>query len=214
MVIGMILAAGGVTSVNLELQKWAAIISKAASDMVAGVIEGLADRHKNIQIRLREYTGKFAQLFDIYAQLELLNPDVQTFKILDRSDNPERRTSAEARDLEKIIMIHALDLLYFWLYQPRARTALRQFLHTLGRRRTPHSGQQPVYFAAAPRDLPAFYRRNPGRQLPPPPVFLFIPLRGLPERRQTPDFRRTAGRFGSPGPGGYSHCAGHSGCGP
>ncbi|MEJ2164888.1 MAG: hypothetical protein P8X90_05125, partial [Desulfobacterales bacterium] len=129
--IGMILSAGGVTSVNLELQKWAAIISKAASDMVAGVIEGLADRHNNIQMRLREYTGKFAQLFDIYAQLELLNPDVQTFKILDRSDNPERRTSAEARDLEKIIMIHALDLLYFWLYQPRARTALRQFLRTL-----------------------------------------------------------------------------------
>ncbi|MEJ2170347.1 MAG: hypothetical protein P8X90_33015, partial [Desulfobacterales bacterium] len=131
MVIGMILSAAGVVGVNLELQKWAAIISKAASDMVAGVIEGLADRHKNIQSRLREYTGKFSQLFDIYAQLELLNPDVQTFKILDRSANPERHTSAEARDLEKIIMIHALDLLYFWLYQPRARTALRQFLRTL-----------------------------------------------------------------------------------
>ena len=131
MVIGMILAAGGVAGVDLELQKWAAIISKAASDMVAGVIEGLADRHKNIQNRLREYTGKFAQLFDIYAQLELLYPDVRTFRILDRPDNPQRRTSAEARDLEKIIMIHALDLLYFWLYQPRSRTALRQFLHTL-----------------------------------------------------------------------------------
>jgi hypothetical protein len=130
-VIGMILAAGGVAGVDLELQKWAAIISKAASDMVAGVIEGLADRHKNIQNRLREYKSKFAQLFDIYAQLELLYPDVRAFSILDRSDNPKRRTSAEGRDLEKIIMIHALDLLYFWLYQPRSRTALRQFLHTL-----------------------------------------------------------------------------------
>ena len=131
MATGMILSAGGVPGVNLVLQKWAAIISKAASDMVAGVIEGLADRHKNIQNRLREYKGKFAQLFDIYAQLELLYPDVRTFKILDRFDNPKRRTSAEARDLEKIIMVHALDLLYFWLYQPRSRTALRQFLHTL-----------------------------------------------------------------------------------
>jgi hypothetical protein len=131
MAIGMILAAGGVAGVDLELQKWAAIISKAASDMVAGVIEGLADRHKNIQNRLREYTSKFAQLFDIYAQLELLYPDVRTFRILDRPDNSQSRTSAEARDLEKIIMIHALDLLYFWLYQPRSRTALRQFLHTL-----------------------------------------------------------------------------------
>jgi hypothetical protein len=28
-------------------------------------------------------------------------------------------------------MVHALDLLYFWMYQPRSRTALRQFLQTL-----------------------------------------------------------------------------------
>ena len=42
-----------------------------------------------------------------------------------------RKASAEARDLEKIIMVHALDLLYFWMYQPRARTALRQFVQTL-----------------------------------------------------------------------------------
>jgi len=131
MVIGSILAAAGVAAVTAVLQNWAAIISKAASDVVAGIIEGLADRHKNIQARLREYTTKFAQLFDIYAQLELLYPEVQTFKILDYSADPGYRVSAEARDLEKIIMVHALDLLYFWMYQPRARMALRQFLVTL-----------------------------------------------------------------------------------
>jgi hypothetical protein len=131
MVIGSILAAAGVAAVTAVLQNWAAIISKAASDVVAGIIEGLADRHKNIQARLREYTTKFAQLFDIYAQLELLYPEVQTFKILDYSADPGYRVSPEARDLEKIIMVHALDLLYFWMYQPRARMALRQFLVTL-----------------------------------------------------------------------------------
>jgi hypothetical protein len=131
MVIGSILGAAGVAGGNLVLQKWAAIISKTASDVVASIIEGLADRHKNIQARLREYTIKFAQLFDIYAQLELLYPEVQTFKILDYSANPGHRANAEARDLEKIIMIHALDLLYFWMYQPRSRMALRQYLGTL-----------------------------------------------------------------------------------
>jgi hypothetical protein len=131
MVIGSILAAAGVAAVTAVLQNWAAIISKAASDVVAGIIEGLADRHKNIQARLREYTTKFAQLFDIYAQLELLYPEVQTFKILDYSADPGYRVSPEARDLEKIIMVHALDLLYFWMYQPRSRMALRQFLVTL-----------------------------------------------------------------------------------
>jgi hypothetical protein len=131
MVIGAILGAAGVVGINLILQKWAAIISKTASDIVASIIEGLADRHKNIQARLREYTIKFAQLFDIYAQLELLYPEVQTFKILDYSVNSEPRANAEARDLEKIIMVHALDLLYFWMYQPRSRTALRRYLGTL-----------------------------------------------------------------------------------
>jgi len=131
MVIGSVLGAAGVAGVSQVLQKWAAVISKTASDVVASIIEGLADRHKNIQARLREYTIKFAQLFDIYAQLELLYPEVQTFKILDYSANPEHRVNAEARDLEKIIMIHALDLLYFWMYQPRSRMALRQYLTTL-----------------------------------------------------------------------------------
>jgi len=131
MAIGSVLAAAGVAGGNLVLQKWAAIISKTASDVVASIIEGLADRHKNIQARLREYTNKFAQLFGIYAQLELLYPEVQTFKIFDYSANPGHRVNAEARDLEKIIMIHALDLLYFWMYQPRSRTALRQFLGSL-----------------------------------------------------------------------------------
>ena len=113
------------------LQKWAAVISKAASDTVAGFIEGLADRHRNIQTRLRDYKVKFDQLFDIYAQLELLYPEVQTFAVLRRDSAPTGRGSAEARDLEKIIMIHALDLLYFWMYQPRARTAMTRFVQTL-----------------------------------------------------------------------------------
>ena len=131
MAIGSILGAAGIAGVSLVLQKWAAIISKTASDVVASIIEGLADRHKNIQARLREYTIKFAQLFDIYAQLELLYPEVQTFKILDYSIDPGHRVNAEARDFEKIIMVHALDLLYFWMYQPRSRVALRQYLGTL-----------------------------------------------------------------------------------
>ena len=129
--VAPLVAAAGIAGVNLVLQNWAAIISKTASDVVAGIIEGMADRHKNIQARLREYTIKFAQLFDVYAQLELLYPEVQTFKILDYSATSGHRVSAEARDLEKVIMVHALDLLYFWMYQPRARTALREFLVTL-----------------------------------------------------------------------------------
>jgi hypothetical protein len=131
MAAGGVLAAGGAFEASTVLQKWAAIISKTASDIVASFIEGLADRHRNIKTRLRDYKGKFEQLFDIYAQLELIFPDVQTFAVLQHSNRLKQKASVEARDLEKIIMIHALDLLYFWMYQPRARTALRRFVPTL-----------------------------------------------------------------------------------
>jgi len=131
MAAGGILAANGSSEAAAVLQKWAAIISKTASDIVAGFIEGLADRHRNIKTRLRDLKGKFEQLFDIYAQLEMIFPDVQTFAVLQYSNRLKKKASVEARDLEKIIMVHALDLLYFWMYQPRARTALRQFVHAL-----------------------------------------------------------------------------------
>jgi hypothetical protein len=129
--IGGILDMSGAVGVNDILQKWAAIISKAASDFVAGFIEGTADRYKNIQMRFREHRQKFAELLNIYPQLELLYPDVETFKILEPSTDRKRRANAEAQDLEKIIMIHALDMLYFWMYQPLSRKALQLFLQTL-----------------------------------------------------------------------------------
>jgi hypothetical protein len=129
--IGGILTMSHTAGVNDILQKWAAIISKAASDFVAGFIEGTADRYKNIRTRLREYKDKFRELLDIYAQLELLYPDVESFKVLDCASDMNRKINSEARDLEKIIMIHALDMLYFWMYQPRSRVAFPQFLRTL-----------------------------------------------------------------------------------
>ena len=129
--IGGILTMSHIAGVNDILQKWAAIISKAASDFVAGFIEGTADRHKNIRMRLREYKNKFGELLDIYAQLEMLYPDIASFKILDYSSDVNRKTNSEASDLEKIIMIHAMDMLYFWMYQPRSRVAFPQFMRTL-----------------------------------------------------------------------------------
>ena len=32
----------------------------------------------------------------------------------------------EARDLRKVFIVNALDLMYIWMYQPRARKALQQ----------------------------------------------------------------------------------------
>ncbi|MBU3932143.1 MAG: hypothetical protein KKF01_06850, partial [Proteobacteria bacterium] len=123
--IGGILAGVGVAGVNDVLQKWAAVISKAASDCIAGIIEGLADRYENIRVRTIDYTAKLDQLFDAYARLELLFPETDVLEMLESPKKFMQTLSAEAQDLERIILINALDLLYFWMYQPRARSVLQ-----------------------------------------------------------------------------------------
>ena len=126
-----ILISSGFAAPAGVLQKWAAIISKAASDIVAGLIEGTADRFANIRIRFREYRKKLMDLMDIYAQLELLFPETRTLAVLEDPRKIQDQTGAEVRDLEKIICLHALDALYFWMYQPRARSALDQLMNSI-----------------------------------------------------------------------------------
>jgi hypothetical protein len=128
---GHFLAAAGAIAVADILQRWAAIISKAASDTVAGVIEGSVDRYNNIRTRFREYKKKMAELFDIYAQLELLYPETRTYDLLTHTKSARQRANMEARDLERIISVHALDMLYFWMYQPRAQSALKLLLKNI-----------------------------------------------------------------------------------
>ncbi len=122
--IGLILWEAGMPGIGDTLQKWAAVISKAASDCVAGVIEGLADRYENIRLRMRDYRVKLGQLFDTYARLELLFPEMDVLAMLEAPKEFIRTLGTEAQELERIIIINALDLLYFWMYQPRARSVL------------------------------------------------------------------------------------------
>lgn len=130
-VFGGMLLLSGTPDVNGILQKWAAIISKLASDCVAGIIEGASDRFQNIRRRYRDYRARLKQLFDVYAELELLFPEENVLEMLGADRKIRRSPNAEARELEKILIINALDLLYFWMYQPRSRSALRRFLREM-----------------------------------------------------------------------------------
>ena len=120
-----------VPGVEEGLQKWAAVISKLASDCVAGVIEGLADRQSNVRIRLVDYREKLSQMFSVYARLDVLFPEED---VLDLLQSPKTLIAAiheEAHDLKKVFIVNALDLMYIWMYQPRARKALQQIAVTL-----------------------------------------------------------------------------------
>ena len=127
-IIGQGLVAMGVVGVQSILQKWAAVISKTASDVVAALIEGPADRFQNIALRTRDYKRKLSELFDVYARLELLFPEAAEFSLLAEPEKLIQDPNAEVRDLMVLLIIHALDLLYFWMYQPRARTTLHEMM--------------------------------------------------------------------------------------
>jgi hypothetical protein len=82
-------------------------------------------------MRARDYTDKLPRLFDAYARLELLFPEEDVLSVLAAPAATIDDATGEAKDLEKIMIINALDLLYFWMYQPRAQNILRDRLRRL-----------------------------------------------------------------------------------
>ncbi len=129
--LGFALGAAGVPAVGVVLQNWAAVISKLASDIVAGFIEGLADRAVNFRERSLDYAAKLRRMFDVYAGLELRHPDTEVLSVLEK---PERFVCAATREEESLnlaVIVNALDLMYFWMYQPRARHVLERLMRQM-----------------------------------------------------------------------------------
>ncbi|MHB8790366.1 MAG: hypothetical protein ACYDBT_10845 [Desulfobulbaceae bacterium] len=129
--IGWLVGAAGVVAVHDVLQKWAAVISKLASDCVAGFIEGLVDRFNNIRFRSMDYSAKIAQVFGTYASLETLFPEADVLQLLEEPSRLMEAVKERSPDLGKIVIINALDLLYIWMYQPRATSTLAAIMKSM-----------------------------------------------------------------------------------
>ena len=126
--IGSVLGFFNVPHVNAALQKWAAIISKGASDIVAGFIEAAADRSVYTRLRKQNIRKKISELFDIYSKLIMLFPETEELNILKNSAMLLENKNSEVRDLATLVIINALDLFYFWMYLPRAQSSLIRVL--------------------------------------------------------------------------------------
>ncbi|MDR2801334.1 MAG: hypothetical protein LBB52_08780 [Desulfovibrio sp.] len=112
----------------LYLTQMATVLSKLASDTVAAMIEGLADKMEYLRRRHWDYLDRFEQLFASYARLEVLMPEEDMLDLLRRPNDRIKAAGREAEELETTIIISALDLLYFWMFQPRARSTLKRLL--------------------------------------------------------------------------------------
>ncbi|MFW6324715.1 MAG: hypothetical protein ACOC0U_06585, partial [Desulfovibrionales bacterium] len=127
----LILMSAGIGNVDAVLQLWAAIISKFASDSVAGVIEGMADRRQNICMRVWDFRGKLKDIYETYARLELMYPQKNVLQMLESPTKFIRTISRKDEELENVVIVNALDMLYFWMYKPRSRHVLRRFLRDM-----------------------------------------------------------------------------------
>lgn len=123
----------GVAEPDTFLEAGAAIVSKTASDTVAGLIEGIADRRNNGRLRYWDYKTKLDRLFDCYGKLELAFPDRDMLALLARPGDFVHLMGAEAKPLQVESIIHALDLMYFWMYLPCAQQTLLALLQTMTR---------------------------------------------------------------------------------
>ena len=112
------------TTALSNIQLFAAIISKTASDIVAAVIEGTADRQQNLSRRRLDYEEKLSQAFDVYARLETTYPEQDVLALFEHPKSLFFELEQKNNTLFRDIVIDSLDLLYFWWYQPRAQTAL------------------------------------------------------------------------------------------
>ena len=113
------------------LMEGAAVLSKLASDTVAAVIEGFADKAEYLRMRYWDYVAKLSHLFDCISRLEVLLPEEDVVELLKKPKDFIRIVGAESKDLEKLMVVNALDLMYFWMYQPRARSTLARHMTTM-----------------------------------------------------------------------------------
>ncbi len=118
----------GVAQPELYLVPSAAVVSKMASDTVAAIIEGYADSQVNLRMRRWDYKSKIANVFACYTRLELLFPQEDALVMLARQGGLKGHGGSRGRELERAFIINALDLMYFWYYQPRAQEAFRKML--------------------------------------------------------------------------------------
>ncbi len=105
-----------------------AIISKAASDTVAGLIEGIAERKVNWRLRSLDYQAKIQAVFANFTRLELAFPDEDMLSLFAKPKKYIHIVCAEQRQLYLASIINALDLMYFWYYLPYAQQRLAKFV--------------------------------------------------------------------------------------
>ena len=122
-----------VTGVAMIISQWSVVISKIASDIVACLIEGLADRAAFINLRRREIKELEMKFLQLCERLELLLPNKHLADILlDIPDSVATCKRKNSTALEELVFV-VLDMMYFWYNKPRSRKIIKKNLFKVSR---------------------------------------------------------------------------------
>ncbi len=108
-----------------------AIISKMASDTVAALIEGYADKKNMVRMRNWDYKSKLRDVFQSYVRLDLAFAQEDINDMLRSPRVLMQRVQEKDPLLYTELVINALDLMYFWYYRPRAREVCKKFVRRM-----------------------------------------------------------------------------------
>ncbi len=108
-----------------------AIISKMASDTVAALIEGYADKKSMVRMRNWDYKTKMKNVFQTYVRLDLAFPQEDINDMLRSPRALLQRAAEKDKELYTEIIINALDLMYFWYYRPRSKEVCQKYIRLM-----------------------------------------------------------------------------------
>lgn len=123
---------GGMENVEQVLELWAAVVSKTASDSVACIIEGLADRAYNLRQRLNDYGDTIRNYFQEIEKIEMVFPEQEAAELFAEP----KKLLRELKRSGNYSVVHgvfagALDMMYFRYCQPRAQLAFKRLLEQM-----------------------------------------------------------------------------------
>jgi len=105
-------------------------VVKLVSDLAVGIADGVFDRERNLRLRMTDYRSRLKAALTLYSRLEAMFPERNVLNMLSHPADLLKTLEKLDPQLRLDIIINALDLMYFWFYQPRANYAL---LHHLRR---------------------------------------------------------------------------------
>lgn len=118
-------------AVGTIITNMATVVSKTASDTMGGLIGGYFDRKNMLRLRFNDYHNKLRKLDECQIRLELLFPYEDSLHVLLNPVKLLTSTRKSVRELGKALSLHALDLMYFWYYQPLAILAAKRITRRL-----------------------------------------------------------------------------------